>query len=192
MAEQQASSREVVAVQAFLDEFSEDRIMRICDGVLGIEGVACSFPLGMIPHFTIGSWWVTTPELEEAKPVFTTRLTSLRAVEVSVDLLEREKDEPASYSYFLRPEVTDSLRRLHAGIHEKLGYPYEPYRKIDLPGSWWPHLTLFTIPKEKKSMAEEQISRLKEITTVRIARLGLVTFYPTIETVTEVRLRNAE
>lgn len=190
MADQQAVKREVFAVQAFLDKHSEDRIMRICDGVLAIEGIDCSFPLGMFPHFTIGSWWATASEFEEANPIFAERLASLDAIEASVELEEREKSETTSY--FLAPEVTDQLLQFHVGIHQKLGYLYEPYREIDLPGSWWPHLKLFTIPKDEKCLIEKRLARFRDITTVRIVRLGLVTFYPRIVTVREVPLRSED
>ena len=192
MADQQAEKREVFAVQAFLDKQTEDRIMRICEGVLGIEGVDCSFPFGMFPHFTIGSWWATASEFEEAKPIFTERLADLDALEVSVRLEERDKSETAPYAYFLEPEMTEQLQQFHAGIHERLSYPHEPYREIDLPGSWWPHLKLFVIPEGKKSLVREELESLGEITKVSITRLGLVIFYPKIVTITEVPLIREE
>jgi len=185
----EAEKREVFAVQAFLDQKTEDRIMRTCDGVLGIEGVDCSYPLGMFPHFTIGSWWGMPSDFEEAKPIFTEKLADLDALDVSVTAEEREKLETERSAYLLVPEMTEQLQQFHAGIHERLGYPYEPYRKIDLPDSWWPHLTLFGIPKDKRSLIENELASLREITKVRIARLGLVSFYPKIVTMTEVRLK---
>lgn len=163
--------------------------MRICDGVLGIEGVDCSFPFGMFPHFTLGSWWATESEFEEAKPIFTERLAGLDSLEVSVTLEERRKGEAVPYAYFLEPEMSEQLRQFHDDIHERLGYSYEPYRDIDLPGSWWPHLKLFVIPKDKKSLVRKELASLGDITKVRITRLGLVTFYPRIVTITEVPLR---
>lgn len=189
MADQQAERREVFAVQAFLDKETEDRIMRICEGVMGIEGIHCPFSLGMSPHFTIGSWWGMPSDLKEATPIFSERLAGLDALDTLVELEEHEKSEPNWSSYFLVPEMTQQLQRFHAGIHDRLGYPYEPYREIDLPGSWWPHLLLFGVPKDKRNLIENQLASLREITKVRIARLGLVIFHPEMVTMTEVRLK---
>ena len=164
--------------------------MLLCDGLSGIEGLSCSFSVGMFPHITIGSWWATASEFEEAKPTFTEKLVSTEAIEASVKLDEKERNEGTAYSYHFVFEKTDDLVRFHAGIHERLNYPYEPYRAIDLPGTWLPHLTLFTVPKDKKCLVDLELKRLNEITRVEITRLGLVTFYPRIVTAMEIPLRN--
>ncbi len=182
------ADKQVLAVQCFLDTKQKDDIDHTCKQVA--NRLCDDFGTGYsnYPHITLASYLVTPEELQEAQSVFSDRLRHMQAITVSTHLgTKHQEDHPDRLFYFLYPDMTQALIQFHARAHEQLAYPYEPYRQIDLPGNWWPHLTLFNIPKEKKEVIQDELNVLEDIHQVTITRLGLVTFHPTT-TVCEVYL----
>ena len=179
------SEQQVLALQSFPIESQQREIQELCQKVFGVEGVKCAFKIGAVPHMTIGSWNVTQTQREEARAVFSKRLASMETIEFQVQLAKVKEDGLCEY-YLVPAEPTNSLKRCHKQIHDALGYDYKTYRSVDLPGQWWPHISLFAIePGLQSGPVEEHVSELKKISTIRIDGLGLVTF--PIQTIEEVR-----
>jgi hypothetical protein len=147
--------------------------------------VKCAYTLGAVPHITAGSWQVTPEELKEARAGLAEAVAGLEPVDVEVTLHEECRD--GFCAYYLIVTNREALMAFHAGLHEALDYPYETFREIDLPGQWWPHLTLFSVPESNRDAVAEALDKLREVSRVRVERLGLVTFGP-IEVVAEARL----
>ena len=178
-------TKTVLALQCFLNPEQEQRIVDIWKGVLEIEGVQCAHSLGAVPHITAGSWRVTPEELEQARTSLVERVADMPAVEV--DMVLEEQSEGGVLDYCFRPTNATALVAFHANVHKALGYPYETFRPIDVPGQWWPHLTLFSVPEQRRAQVREAFEELSKITHVRVERLGLVTFGP-IKVLAEARL----
>ena len=183
------SDKSVLPLQGFVESELSDQIMGICSEIENIEGYASDLGRLFVPHVTLGSWKLTPQELQEAESVFMCRLTGLSCIEVEASLKEDEKD--GRLSCFLVPQITQPLLQFHSQVHERLSWDYEPFRQIDLPGSWWPHLTLFSIPSAQKDRIVPSLRRLSDIRTLRIERIGLIGFRPT-RVISEVRLDKAE
>ncbi len=182
------TEKKVLAIHCFLDMKRQNLIDDTCRNVAKRLGDTFCPGYSGHPHITLASWLVTREELEEAQSVFADRLTDVPSVTVSTRLGAKEREnQPDSVSYFLFPDTTQELIQFHAHAHKQLAYPYESQREIDLPGKWWPHLTLFKIPREMKDAIRDDLNVLANIQEVTITRLGLVTFYPTT-TVSEVVL----
>jgi hypothetical protein len=182
-------SKTVLALQCFLGRQDEQRIVDAWERVSGIEGVQCAHTLGAVPHITAGSWKVTPDELEQARTGLAAKVAGICAIETDVMLHEERRD--GILSYYLVPTGSTALVIFHKEVHEALGYPYETFRTIDLPGRWWPHLTLFSVPEERLQLVADALEKLKQIERVSIERLGLVTFGP-IEVIAEAGLASAE
>ena len=63
-------------------------------------------------------------------------------------------------------------------VHEQFGYTFEPFRPIDLPGQFRPHVTMFSGNAEARAETEKAIELAKQVKEVRIASFGLVIFGP--------------
>lgn len=178
-------TKEIIAIQAFIDDERAQQIMAGIAELPAIEGLKCDLKRGMFPHFTIASWRMTLDETKQVQSQYVQRIGSLRPVSVAVSLTKREMGERVSYH--LLPDRPEHLVGFHARIHENLAWSFEPFRKIDLPGSWWPHLTLFGVPIEHAETARELAGHFNTIKEVDIVRLGLVSFGP-MRTLAEIRL----
>lgn len=183
------TQKHVLALQAFIDRESDERIMAICSGIENVEGYRSSLGNTFIPHITLASYLVTPRELRVAESQFSKRLTGLNCIQVAMTL--QEEDEDGRLSYFLLPEPTKPLLQFHAQAHSKLGWSYEPYRQKDLPGKWQPHLTLFSIPKSQRPLISDALLKLRKVRVVTIERIGLLGFGPTSVS-SEVRLEKSE
>ncbi|MHB0999261.1 MAG: 2'-5' RNA ligase family protein [Armatimonadota bacterium] len=159
--------------------------MAICSEIKDVEGYDSYLGRSFVPHITLASWKVTPSEFKTAESQFEDKLSKIRCIQVAVTLGEKEKD--GRLSYFLIPEASKELIEFHAQVHKKLAWHYEPFRKIDLPGSWTPHLTLFTIPSNQKSQISGALQKLSEIHSVKIERIGFLGLGPIWEN-KEVRL----
>ncbi len=177
--------KQVLALQAFPIEPQQHKLLTLCKTVLGVEGVKSAFKISAVPHMTIGSWNVTESELKEARAVFEKRLSAMEPLEFQVQLAKVEED--GFFEYYLIPlDPTDALKRFHKQIHDALGFDYETQRSIDLPGQWWPHISLFAVePGLESEQVDRLVSELEKTSTICINGLGLVTF--PIQTVEELR-----
>ncbi|MHB1000111.1 MAG: 2'-5' RNA ligase family protein [Armatimonadota bacterium] len=180
-----SEDKTILAIQGFVDKDVSDKIMAICSEIKNVEGYDSYLGRSFIPHITLASWKVTPSEFKTAESQFNDKLKKMRRVQVSVTLGEKEKD--GILSYYLIPETSKELLDFHKQVHENLDWHYEPFRKIDLPGSWTPHLTLFTIPNTQKPQITEALQKLSEIHSVRIERIGFLGLGPIWEN-TEVQL----
>lgn len=172
------AGKSVLALQAFIDRDSHERIMATCSDIKDVEGYYSELETVFIPHITLGSWIVTPQELKLAESQFGKRLAGLSCAAVSMTLVEEERED-GRLAYYLRPEPTPSLLEFHAQAHSKLGWVYAPFRQFDLPGKWEPHLTLFSIPRDQRHSVSAAILKLRKIRNVRIERIGLLGLRPT-------------
>ena len=177
---------QILAVQAFVQKGHEGRIVEACDAALKIGESDPALEYSGNPHVTIASWRVTREELGETESTFEERLQGLYAQEVQVSVEGRGQGN--RLCYFLIPQVTQELEQFHHRIHEKLACKYEPFRNIDLPGSWWAHMTLFSVQVGTETSIEHPLSILGEIGHITMTRLGLVAFQPT-KVIREVSLK---
>lgn len=175
----------ILALQAFIDPDEDKRIMDVCSELSSIEGYDSELGRMFIPHVTLAAWRVTPEELELAREEFQDRLTGLESIEVDVSF-RKDQDED-NVGYICLPEASESLLEFQRQVYEKLGWYFEPFREYYLPGSWFPHLSLFSVPKEQEPRLDEAMKRLKETHSINIERIGLVTFSPiTIESEVEL------
>jgi 2'-5' RNA ligase len=181
-------NKSILAVQAFIDRDTDERIMAICSELQKVEGYNSDLGGQFIPHITLASWRVTPQELQLAESQFESRLCGLDRIQVRVSL-EESQEHAGRLGYYLLPEVSESLLQFHAQVHHQLGWRFEPFRKIDLPGSWWPHLTLLSIPETQKPLISQSLQKLREISAVAIKRIGLVSFLGPTRVVSEVKLK---
>jgi 2'-5' RNA ligase len=174
-----------MAIQAFIDDEPAQQILARISRLPAIDGLKCDLKRGMFPHFTIGSWKVTSDEMEIATSQFAERIGDTPSVDVDVSLTEKARED--RLGYHLLPTCPDYLIGLHARMHDNLKWTFDPFRQIDLPGSWWPHLTLFSVPNTSGDQVRAVVDELSSITRVRVERLGLVSFSP-VRTLAELRL----
>jgi len=169
-------TKQVLALQSFLSATDEAIIVKCWEKVTQIDGVQCAYSNGAIPHITLGSWKVTKDELQEARSRFSQNLEDSKPI--SFDVRLETKTANGRTRYYLVPRSADAVEPFHRQQHESLQYKFETQRDIDLPGQWWPHLTLFSIPSDKQSLIETELNTLRSITELEVRRLGLVTFGP--------------
>jgi hypothetical protein len=184
-ADQQEKS--ILALQAFIDPATDKRIMAICSEILEVEGYDSDLGRQFIPHITLASWRVTLQELQLCESQFQSWLCDLTTIKVKVSLKDRQRNDRSDY--YLMPEVSESLLQFHAQVHHQLGWHFEPFRKIDLPGSWLPHLTLFSIPATQQPLISQSLQKLNEIKAVSIERIGMVSFLSATRVVGEIKLK---
>jgi len=172
-----APQKTVLGLQAFFDDASNAAIRPSWDLAIATPGMTCAGAEGMRPHMTFGSWQVTPEELQQA-------IEKAKALEgripgrvVALQPVVRERrDGGVSFHYV--PAEDPSLADYHRTVHERLGYGFESFRPIDLPGQWRPHVTMFSGSPEAKEQTEKAIELAKEVKRVRIASFGLVIFGP--------------
>ena len=170
------AEKTIIAIQGFIDPVDSDKIMRLCTGLSDIEGYHSDLERSFIPHVTLASWKVTPDELEVAASQYQDRLTGMNRISARVHLVEKEKDR--RFVYHLVPEITQPLLEFHSTLHKKLDWHFEPFRQIDLPGSWMPHLTLFSIPIAQKPSVAEALRNISEIKSITIERIGFLDLSP--------------
>ncbi|MHB1458538.1 MAG: 2'-5' RNA ligase family protein [Armatimonadota bacterium] len=180
----------IIAIQAFIDPADSDKIMALCTGLKGIKGYDSDLGRSFIPHVTLASWKVTPDELRTAISQYGSRLTGMNRISVPVHLKEKKRDD-GRLNYYLMPEVSEALLEFHSTVHEKLDWHYEPFRQIDLPGSWVTHLTLFSIPADQRPRVTEALKQLRKIKSITIERIGFVDCGPALKTI-EVKLNNPD
>jgi hypothetical protein len=170
-------AKTVLALQAFLDEASERRIAECWQAAMKIPGVKCAGALGARPHITFGSWRVTEAELAEAVGGFARFDAALPGQTIVLGpSVEEHPDGSADY-YFI-PKSAGDIHEYHRRVRERLSFPYETFRQIDVPGRWEPHLTMFTCPKDRRDEVDALFRNLSDASTARIGSFGLVTFGP--------------
>ncbi|MDX2111295.1 MAG: hypothetical protein SFY80_13770 [Verrucomicrobiota bacterium] len=183
--------KEVLALQTFFRPNEQAVLEALWKRAMAIEGVDCAMRAGAVPHMTTGSWRVSPSELQEAMAVLSPRLDGLTELPMTVRLEEGEYE--GSIGWELIPESSPALLEYHCAVLTRLGFTYEPFRKIDIPGQWLPHITLFSVKKESAPRVREQLepilTELREIHTLHAARLGLVTFQYPFKIVAEKALR---
>jgi len=190
MAANNQDDKSILAAHAFVNREADARIMSIHRSLLNIEGYASELDFQPAPHITLASWRVTPQELQLAETQFGDRLSGLSCTRLRAALKSREHSEKRLH-YYLLPEISESLREFHAQMHRKLMWAFESYRRIDLPGSWWPHLTLFSIPSTQEPHIEQALASLREIEELSIERIGLVSYLGGARVISDIELASA-
>ena len=176
------AAKTVLALQAFFDDESNAAIKPSWDLALATKGMECAGAEGMRPHMTIGSWQVTPDELQQA--IEKARTLDGRIPSRVVDLQPMARDQQNGGLSFSFAPADDAggpaipLADYHRMVHELLGFKFQPYRTIDLPGQWRPHVTMFSGSAGARTQTEKAIELAKQVKQVRIASFGLVTFGP--------------
>jgi hypothetical protein len=182
--------RGILALQAFLSQEDEARLLPLCLKVSEIEGLDSDLKRDAKLHITLASWEVTRAELELAQAQFASRLEGLAAVTVTVSL--HEERGSGGLACALLPEPTEPLLEWHGQVHARAAWPFRPWREMDLPGSWWPHMGLCHIAESRERLASEPLRKLREIREVTIERIGLVSYLGPMQVLEEVKLRGLE
>ena len=138
MASTNQEGKGVLALQAFLSREDEERIIPLCLAVYEVEGFESDLGCGSNLHATLASWEVTPQEVQVAQTQFAPRLNGLKAITVPVSFGESRGNGGVAFA--ILPEPTEALLNFHALVHAKLSWPYKPWREMDLPGIWWPHI----------------------------------------------------
>jgi len=73
-------NKSILALQAFLHQVDDARIMAICSELQDIEGYDSELGRVFVPHITLGSWKVTVGEVRLAQSQFASRLKDLAAI----------------------------------------------------------------------------------------------------------------
>lgn len=167
----------MLALQTFFAPDENATIERAARAALTIPGAECAFTYGAVPHLTTGSWRVDDAQLSAAVAGFRERVGALPEVTLEVELGAREWKD-GRVTFFLLPRTSEALLAYHAEIHRRLGYDFAPFRPKDVVGNWWPHVTLFTVPGERRAEAEACLAPLREVRTLRASAAGLVGFEP--------------
>lgn len=175
----------VVALQAFLVPDQERALVTVWEQALAIPGVKCALTDHARPHVTFGSWQVTKAELADA-------IAKLKALDGQLPGAEfAPRPAMEGNGYFLRPVDEPTLARYHAAIHKQIRFSYEPFRPMDVPGQWWPHLTMFSASREAHDAVGRLWAQMVLPARLKIAGFGLVTFGPST-VVAEVRCAAGE
>lgn len=175
----------VLALQAFLVPDQEAALVTVWKQALAIPGVKCALTDRARPHVTFGSWKVTKAELADA-------IAKIKALDGHLPVAEfAPRPAMERNGYFLRPVDEPTLARYHATIHKQIQFTYEPYRPMDVPGQWWPHLTMFSAAQEANDAVSRLWAQMVLPARLKIASFGLVTFGPST-VVAEVRCATGE
>jgi len=177
----------ILALQAFLSQEDEAQLIPLCLEVAEIEGFESDLKRGAKLHITLASWEVTRAELELAQAQFASRLSGIPAITVRVSLGESRGN--GGLACALLPEPSDALLQWHAQVHARAAWPFKPWRDMDLPGSWWPHMGVCHIAESKEHLASKPLQKLREIKEVTIERIGLVSYLGPMQVLEEVKLR---
>ena len=135
----------------------------------------CAGAEGMRPHMTIGSWQVTPDEMQQAIAKAQTLQGRIPSRVMALQPVVREQQNGGLSFNFVpaadAPGPAIPLADYHRMVHEQLGFKFEPYRPIDLPGQWRPHVTMFSGNAEARAQTEKAIELAKQVKQVRIASL---------------------
>lgn len=190
MVSKDQENKGILALQAFLSQEDEARLLPLCLEVSKIEGFDSDLKRDAKLHITLASWEVTRAELELAQAQFASRLCDLPAITVSASLGEERGN--GGLACALLPEPSEALLQWHAQVHARVAWSFTPWREIDLPGSWWPHMGLCHVAESKEHLASEPLRKLREIAEVTITRIGLVSYLGPMQVLEEVKLRRTE
>ena len=183
-------AKTVLALQAFFDDESNAAIKPSWDVALATKGMECAGSEGMRPHMTIGSWQVTPEELQQAIAKAQTLQGRIPSRVMALQPVVREQQGGGlSFNFVPAPDAPGPaipLADYHRMVHEQLGFKFEPYRPIDLPGQWRAHVTMFSGNAEARGQTEKAIELAKKVEQVRITSFGLVTFGP-VKTLAEIK-----
>ncbi|UCG87983.1 MAG: hypothetical protein JSW71_05410 [Gemmatimonadota bacterium] len=178
----------VLALQGFLSREDEARIIPLCLRVSEIEGFDGGLNRGASRlHMTLASWKVTPQEVQLAQSQFASRFNDLAAITMPVSLFESRGN--GGLACAIAPKPTEALLQWHAQVHAKVAWPFQPWREMDLPGSWWPHIGVCHIAESKEHLASEPLQKLREIEEITIERIGLVSYFGSMQVLGEVELR---
>lgn len=178
--------KQVLALQAFLDPESHGRMMEAWKVAVAADGVECAGAHGARPHMTFGSWKVTPGELEHALRRGAELDGRIPGRRLALTPVTRDASEGSRVRFHYVPEDDPALHDYHRAVHEQLGFDFEPFRPIDLPGQWKPHVTMFHAGPEGREAFDEAVGRLSGLREVEITSFGLVLFGP-IRTAQEIR-----
>lgn len=173
----QETEKQVLALQAFLDQESLQTIQAAWNGAIATDGIQCAGTHGMQPHMTFGSWKVTPDELEQA--IARARELNGRLPGRRVRVEPRVDERDGVRSFFYVPPEDPGLHDYHRMAHERLAFPFEPFRAIDLTGQWQPHVTMFSGEAGAREPMDELIEFASTLEEVEIVAFGLVLFGPT-------------
>jgi hypothetical protein len=169
------ADKQVIAVQALFEE--ESAIDSIWQKVLALENVSCARTYGARPHMTIASFKLTEDEFDSISDEFRKLDKEYPSHKFRVELSVRQRGD--NYSYYLVPESQDTvLTRIHDALYLNVDNGFERYRKIDVPGSWWPHISMFGIHSDSTSIPDEVFKEIENIETVTLKGFSLVGFGP--------------
>jgi hypothetical protein len=181
-AAQPQAGETVAAAQAFFSPTQERVILDLCRAAMATSDVFAAFAHGALPHMTLGSWIVTP----DSVGTIVAQARAATAAVTQVSLMVTLKAEPAMRAGYLDyqfiPEATPEVLDFHRAIHTAMAVSNQPHRRIDLPGSWQPHISLFTAPVAASNALASVVRQLGDIRTLDVQRLGVVHFQNGINT----------
>ncbi len=177
----------VLALQAFLSPEDEAQLVPLCLEVLDIEGFDSDLRRNGRLHLTLATWQVTPAEAAQVHAEFASPLRDLPAITVPASLAEERGN--GGLACALLPEPSEALLQWHAQVHARAAWPFTPWREIDQPGSWWPHMGLCHVRESKEPIAAEPLRKLRDVKQVTLARIGLVSYLGPMHILEEVALR---
>jgi len=183
----EGADKQVLALQAFFDAESHERMMEAWEVAIAADGVECAGEHGMRPHMTFGSWKVTPGELERALQRGAELDGRIPGRCLRLQPVTHKWGDRGGLNFHFVPAQDDpAVHDYHRAVHQQLGFDFEPFRPIDLPGQWHPHVTMFRAGPEGREAFDEAVARLSKLREAEITSFGLVLFGP-IRTPCEIR-----
>lgn len=169
-------SRKTIAVQALFN--SEDILDSIRIKAAIYDNISSAQSLGARPHMTIASFNLTEDEVVEITNSFQLLNNNYSSHSFSVQIMI-ETEDSAKWSYYLVPTVKDEkLIVIHDSLYITIDKGYIKQRKIDMPGNWWPHISLFAVHASTPKLSNNIQTELDKIKQVTIGGFSLVSFGP--------------
>ncbi len=178
----------VMALQAFLPTPDSEHLRVICMEALAITNAEVAFRWGAVPHVTISAWRVARDEQKLVlDKLQSSHLRELKAIDIPCRLHKSAKSGKSSW--FLVP--TDEARPLLDDFRNEALRAMDVHCE-DFEGrsgtTWWPHLTLFSIPAAHEPEAAQLVAKIGKITAMRLNALAIVGFHQGIQTLATVQL----
>lgn len=168
--------KSTIAVQALFEQEAIIDLFR--KQASEYKNISSARDLGARPHMTMASFMLSAYENNELSKTFALQNDEYPSFSFDVKI-EIETRDSLKWSYYLVPTDTyQDLINIHDSLYINLDNGYEKKRKVDMPGRWWPHISLFTVKGSSPTIPIEIEDKLNEIKNVTLKGFSLVSFGP--------------
>ena len=168
------NSTQTIAIQALFS--NESAIDALREKAEIYDNITSARSLGARPHMTIASFNVTENEVDELENNFQLLDNQYSSHSFTVKVMV-ETDDSTKWSYYLVPVDKDEvLIKIHDKLYTTVDKGYQKQRDIDMPGNWWPHISLFVVHGNSPKITDSLLVELGKIKRVTIKGFSLVSF----------------